>query len=93
MSETLTLTPDQLQAVIDSAVEKAVSKKRNDDFQPVWRVRGKNYASSTVTLPDGTKVWLNVFPNKFWKKAKKGEEQPLFRVTINPYTPKEKAKS
>lgn len=85
------ITPEKLQEMISNAVAEAKKKDReDDDFQGVWRRKGKDYASSIVKLPDGTKVWLNIFPNRFYEKKKKGKgERPMFNITFNKYTPKD----
>ena len=92
MSKNITMTEEQLKAIVAEAVAEAKAKDKDDDeFQPVWRKDEKDYATGIIMLPDGSKVWLNIFPNKYWdrKKGKKGE-RPMFHVTVNPYTPKEK---
>ena len=84
----ITISKDELKGLIAEAV-KQDREERDKEFQKIWRREGKDYASGIVTLLDGTKVWLNIFPNKYWEKKKKGE-QPMFSVKFNEYTPKEK---
>ena len=75
-----------------------IKDRKDDDFIPVWRREGKKYGSSIIEIPEeilesalehGGKVWINVFPNKYWEKKKKGE-RPLFNLTFNKYTPRKK---
>lgn len=62
--------------------KKAKKKEEEDDFQGVWLRKGKNgkYAGSFVITPLGEKVWLCVFPNKFWTKK---SNRPVYHVTLD----------
>jgi hypothetical protein len=92
MSKTITMTDEQLEAVIAAALAKAGKKaQEDDDFQSIWRVDKKDYAAGIITDPDGNKMWLNIFVNKGWKKKKgKKGERPMYRITTRPYVPKAK---
>ena len=92
MSESITLSRDELKTVVSEAIaEDRKSRNANGDFQPMWRAEGKRHGSAIVESPQGEKFWLNIFPNKYFKKLKKGkQEQPMFHYTVNPYKPGKK---
>jgi len=86
---------DRLNAELAKAKEE---KAEADDFQPVWRKEGKDWASNIVqvdaetleaALENDGKLWLNIFPNRYWEKKKKvTKERPMMKVTFHKYTPK-----
>jgi hypothetical protein len=83
---------------LNAELAKAKEAKSEDDFQPVWRKEGKDWASNIVqvdkealeaALEHDGKLWLNIFPNRYWEKKKKvAKERPMMKVTFHKYTPK-----
>jgi hypothetical protein len=76
----------ELQAQIE---ELKTSSSNDDRFQGVWMQEGKNgkYAGAMVVSPQGEKMWICIFPNKYYKK--KGN-RPAYHVTLD--APKEDSK-
>lgn len=73
------------------AESKAKPKKdyeeEDDRFQPIWLRKGKNgkYAGGFVITPKGEKVWICIFPNKYWTKK---SNKPIYKVTMDEPKPK-----
>lgn len=65
------------------------AQKPDDNFQGIWMQKGSNglYPGGVITTPKGEKVWICIFPNRYYKKGKKW---PAYHVTAN--TPHTKAK-
>ena len=91
MSTALKTQLKELQEKIAKMEEeaKAKPKKEQDDdrYQPIWLQKGKNgkYAGGFVTTPKGEKVWICIFPNKYWSKK---NNQPFYKVTMDKPKPK-----
>jgi hypothetical protein len=78
---------EALQAKIKKMEKKAKkakkkAKKADNDFQGIWLQKATNghYAGGMITTPKGEKVWLCIFPNKYFKKKGKW---PVYHITVN----------
>ena len=69
--------------------KKAKKQSDKDDFQGIWMQKGENglYPGGVIITPKGEKVWICIFPNRYYTKKGKW---PAYHVTVN--VPKTKTK-
>ena len=70
---------------------KQAKKDKADNFQGIWMQDGENgpYPGGVIKSPKGEKIWLCIFPNKYFKKKGKW---PAYHVTVNTLKPKKTTK-